>query len=309
MPTLPSRRPAPSIVALLAAIACAASANAQAPAERSPWTFGASGGAAWFGDADLDGGGSVQLTPYVLSLSAAYSPSPLWSAGVSLTYAGYDFTFSGRGTLASLDPWSTVALATLSLPLRYAFDRQWSVSVIPSYQIARASGASRSDADVYGGIVALSYVHAPRQIIGLGVSYFYGLDDTRVFPVPIVDWQFDDDWRLTNPLPAGPTGPAGLELVRRLDGGWEAGVGGAYRSVRFRLPDSLAAAPGGVGSYSGFIGFARLAYRAHPQWSISLFLGGDVGGKVEVDGSNGRRLYSEDVDPSPMVGFAVSGRF
>ena len=55
-----------------------------------------------------------------------------------------------------------------------------------------------------------------------------------------------------NALPAGPTGPAGLELVYRPGEDWRFGpLGGAYRSVRFRL-DRNGDVPSGIGSEKAF---------------------------------------------------------
>lgn len=82
--------------------------------------------------------------------------------------------------------------------------------------------------------------------LGVGLGVYDQIEKTSVFPVVIVDWRLNDLWRLVNPLPSGPTGAAGLELDYRFDGNWTAGVGVAYRSVRFRLNDR-ASAPGGCG--------------------------------------------------------------
>lgn len=302
-PILPRR----ALVALTLSIPTL-TALAQPEGGRSPWSFGATLAAAHFGEADLSDGGRVSLEPIGLSLSATYSPNPATSVGVGLSQVLHRFEFSGAGPVASLEPWSDVRLTTLSLPLRFAVDRAWSVSFVPSVQLARASGADRGDSARYGGVLSAAYVAGPRRIVGFGLSYFSGLDDDTVFPIVVVDWAFDDDWRLTNPLSAGPTGPAGLELVRRLDDRWEAGLGGAYRSLRFRLADD-AVAPAGTGSYSGVLGFARLGWRMAPQLSLSLYVGGDFGGKIEVNADGGRTVLAQDVDPAPMVGLALSGRF
>lgn len=303
----PMRRPS-SILPALALIA-ATSAHAQPPAERSPWTFAVGMSVAAFDDANLDGGGNVGLDFASVSLSAGYSVSPQTSVGLGVQVAENEFSFSGNGAVASLAPWSDVTLTTVSLPMRFGIDRQWSVSVIPSYQRAGDDGAISSDSGRYGAVFAVSYAVSARQYVGLGFSYFTGLDDDTVLPIVLVDWQFDDHWRLTNPLTAGPTGPAGLELVRSFDNGWEAGIGGAYRSLRFRLASDNASAPGGTGTYSGTIGFLRAQYRFNPQLSMALFAGLRFNGELEVHAKGGRTLYSEGVGTVPMIGISLSGRF
>jgi hypothetical protein len=307
MPIDPSRLS--STLLVLALVGAATSARAQADAAPSPWRFGAAVSAAWFGDADLDGGGSVQLNSIGASLSVDYAASPRLSVGLGLSSFDHRFDFSGSGPVASLDPWSTAHLRTVSLPLRYSIDRQWGVTVVPSYQLATADDALNSEGGRYGAIAAVSYAWSPRQFVGVGLSYFTGLDDDTVFPILLVEWQLDEHWRLTNPLTAGPTGPAGLELVRRFDNGWEAGVGGAYRSLRFALNDYNALAPNGTGTYSGAIAFARLQYRLAPELSLSIFGGAQFGGELEIAADGGRTIVSVDHGTAPMVAISLSGRF
>ncbi len=251
----------------------------------------------------------MRLATYGASLSAAYAASPTTSVGVGLASALHRFSFSGSGGIASLDPWSEVDVGTLSLPLRIGIDRQWSLALIPSYQLARAEKAPRRDAARYGSVAALTYAAGPRQFIGFGASYYTGLDDDTVFPIVLVDWAIDERWRLANPLSAGPTGPAGLELVYGRGDGWEFGVGSAYRSLRFRLPAASAAAPGGTGTVSGVVGFLRAQYHVTPQITLSAFVGADFAGQIEVNAAGGRTLYSEDVGTSPMLALSLSGRF
>ncbi len=296
--------------AVLAAVLAGAGTAAHAQADASRWSFGIAASAAWFGDADLDGGGSVRLDSIGASLSANYTANPGLSIGIGLSSFDHRFKFSGTGVVPDLDPWSAVHLRTVSLPMRFAVNRQWSLTLVPSYQIATADEALNGEGARYGSVVAVSYAVSPRQYVGFGFSYFRGLDDDTVFPILLVEWQLDDHWRLTNPLTAGPTGPAGLELVRSFDGGWEASVGGAYRSLRFRLPDYYPpVAPSGTGSYSGAIAFARLQYRFTPELSLSLFAGAQFGGELEINADGGRNIVSVDHGTAPMVALSLSGRF
>lgn len=307
-PPVRRRRALPSL-ALLALSGLTGAVHAQGASPDSPWSFGLAVSAAWFGEADLDGGGSVQLDSIGASLSVNYAASPRASVGLGLSSFDHRFKFSGSGVVPALDPWSTAHLRTLSVPMRFAIDRQWSLTAVPSYQWAAADDAGGTEAARYGGVVALAYAVSPRQYIGFGLSYFSGLDDDTVFPVLLVEWQLDERWRLTNPLTAGPTGPAGLELVRSFDNGWEASVGGAYRSLRFLLPAENPVAPNGTGSYSGAIAFARLQYRFTPELSLSLFAGAQFGGELEINADGGRNIVSVDHGTAPMVALSLSGRF
>lgn len=302
------RRPPRTLLTLALAVAGGV-AQAQPGAEPSRWSFGVAASAAWFGEADLDGGGSVQLDSIGASLSANYTANPRLNVGLGLSSFDHRFKFSGNGIVPTLDPWSAVHLRTVSVPMRFAIDRQWGLTVVPSYQIATADEALNGEGARYGSVVAVSYAVSPRQFVGFGLSYFRGLDDDTVFPILLVEWQLDERWRLTNPLTAGPTGPAGLELVRSFDNGWEASVGGAYRSLRFRLTDYYPSAPNGTGSFSGAIAFARLQYRFTPELSLSIFGGAQFGGELEINADGGRTIVSVDHGTAPMVALSLSGRF
>lgn len=128
---------------------------------------------------------------------------------------------------------------------------------------------------------------------GLGV--YDQIEKTSVFPVVIVDWRLNDRWRLVNPLPSGPTGPAGLELDYRFDGDWTAGGGVAYRSVRFRLNDR-ASAPGGVGEESGVPLFLRVTRNLGPQMALHLYGGAVVGGTPRLEDASGNLIKKEFQD-------------
>ena len=54
-----------------------------------------------------------------------------------------------------------------------------------------------------------SKVFSPRLTLGLGAAVFHRIDETEVFPFPVIDWQIDDRWKLMNPFEAGPAGGAG----------------------------------------------------------------------------------------------------
>ena len=282
---------------------------AQETPRQSPWTISASATAGRFGEAGLDNGGDVSLDFLSGSAGLTYAPDWRWSAGVNLGAADYNFDFSGAGQLASLKPWSNVGITTVSAPLRYAFDRNWGLFVQPSYQRAGTRNADDGDSAQWGAVAAVSYASAPRQLIGLGASVFNGLEKSRVYPILLIDWQLNDKLRLANPLTAGPTGPAGLEIVYALGGNWELAAGGAYRSLRFRLDRDLAIAPNGVGEYTGVIGFGRLSYRFSPKASLDLHAGGVFRTKVTLANTSGNTVVSEDAKTAPIAALSFRARF
>lgn len=175
-------------------------------------------------------------------------------------------------------------------------------------------GASREGAAGWGPIYAYGAVlSAAREVsagrrIGLGVGVFDRLDRLWAFPFLAVDWQFTERLRLTNPLATGPTGPAGLELKYRLSDAWEIGAGGAYRNARFPL-DATGLAPYGVGEERGVAAFLHLARSLGPRFSVDVYAGALLGGELRLENSAGIELYNEELTPSPVFGFSLTGRF
>ena len=129
-----------------------------------------------------------------------------------------------------------------------------------------------------------------------------------MFPFLIVDWRFGDRWRLINPLAAGPTGPAGLELDYLLGGGWTIGVGGAFRSQRFRLSET-GPVRNGVGEERGLPLFLRATRDFGRQMALHLYAGAIVAGELRVDDSSGNDLRKEDFDPQPFLAATFIARF
>ena len=123
-----------------------------------------------------------------------------------------------------------------------------------------------------------------------------------------MNWKINDRLRLSNPLRAGPAGPAGLELAWALNDTWELGAGGAYRSSRFRLRAG-GAVPNGIGEVKFFPVFARLSRRIGPDFQCTLYLGASFLGELSIGDPDGRRLDSAEYDAAPFAALSVTGRF
>ena len=249
---------------LLAAVALASAGSAlidptPAAAQQPSWTPFVAVTPFYEGDSDLDGGGEFGLSGVQLRLGTAGPVGTGFRAGVTLNYDYYDSSFSNPTAFGATTPWGNVHRYGVSVPLAWALNQEWSLAVAPSVDWFRESGANSSDSLTWGAALSAVRVDPAGNRIGLGVAVFDAIEDTKVFPVIVVDWRLGDRWRLINPLPAGPTGPAGLELDYQFDGGWSLGVGAAYRSLRFRLSDG-GPVPRGVGEINGVPIFARATY-------------------------------------------------
>jgi hypothetical protein len=150
---------------------------------------------------------------------------------------------------------------------------------------------------------------AEDKRLGFGLGVYDRIEKTTVFPMVLVDWRFDDRWRLVNPLPAGPTGPAGIELDYRLNSASSIGLGAAWRTTRFRLSDANPAAAAGVGEERGAPLFVRLTHNISSNATLNLYAGVVVAGRLRVEDQSGNLLRSSDFDPAPLVGATFSGRF
>jgi hypothetical protein len=184
----------------------------------------------------------------------------------------------------------------------------WWWTAAPSLGAFREGAAGWGPIYAYGAVLSAAREVSAGRRIGLGVGVFDRLDRLWAFPFLAVDWQFTERLRLTNPLATGPAGPAGLELKYRLSDAWEIGAGGAYRNARFPL-DAAGFAPYRVGEERGMAAFLHLARSLGPRFSVDVYAGALLGGELRLENSAGVELYNEELAPSPVFGFSLTGRF
>jgi hypothetical protein len=258
-------------------------------------------------DASLAGGGSVSVAGVVSRLGFLAPVSPSMRAGLTLNYDYLDYRFDTPTAFGAAPPWGATQRAGVSIPLLFRTSERWSWQVTPSVDYFAETGADWSDAISYGAIAAASRELSNGRI-GVGVGVFQQPKNTLAFPFIAVDWRFAERWRLTNPLVAGPTGPAGLELKYALSSHWELGAGGAWRSYRFRL-DDRGVAPNGIAEERGIVGFLHLTRGFGRTASLDLYLGGVFGGELRLEDKDGKALVKRDFDPAPLIGATFSARF
>ena len=180
--------------------------------------------------------------------------------------------------------------------------------IIPTGQFAGEFDARFGDSLVYGGGVAVRYTFGPRFRLGVGVAGYYYLEQARVFPFLVINLKLSDRIRITNPFRLGPAGPAGIILSYQLNPKWDIGVGGAYRSYRFRL-DYNGPIPNGIGQYNSFPLFVRLGYTFTPNCTLGLYGGLSIYNHLRVEDRDGDELYDSGQNVSPLIGASISGRF
>lgn len=244
---------------------------------------------------------------HMLSAGVEYDIGRRLTMGFSGNFEALNFDFDGLG-FAALKPWDNVQKTGVGLSVDWRFAEVWSLTIRPSLAYSREEGGDWSDSESYGVVLGFTRKFGRGLILGTGVGVFSGLENTAVYPLPIVIWQISEQWTLGNSFRPGPGGPAGLELVRTLGGQWQAALGTAYRSERFRLDDK-GFAPGGIGLASGELLWLRLSRSFGHSLSLDLWGGTVLWGKVAVENPSGHRLTSASVDPGLVAAATMSLRF
>jgi hypothetical protein len=259
-------------------------------------------------DTDLDDGGDFRWAAGIASGSITRQITPRFSAGLALRYDYEDWKFSRPVAFGGAAPWSHLNAPNISVSLGHAFDADLQIDISPLLGWAFESGAKTSEALTYGAILTATKVFSPSLMVGAGMGIVRQIDDTKVFPFVIVNWQIDDRWRLGNPFPAGPAGGAGLELTYAPDDRWEFAGGGARRSTRYRLDDT-GSAPDGIGENRFFPLFARVSRNFGAQTKVDLYVGVALGGRLKLEDANGATFAKDDYSTAPLLGVTLSHRY
>lgn len=298
----PFRAPALSVLGALLAVAGPAHG-----AETNNWHPFVSVTPLYQGNGDLDSGGNFNMSGAIVRGGASYDFGAGTQAGVTLSYDHLDYSFSKASAFGQA-PWGNVQHYGVAVPLSLALSDGWNVRFAPSVDWFKENGADTGDSLVWGATFSGAKQFDGGNRLGLGVGVFSQIEKTSVFPFFVVDWRLSDRWRLVNPLASGPTGPAGLELEYRINGGWMASVGAAYRVMRFRLSDT-GLVSNGVGQETGVPVFLRLTRNFSDQVALHFYGGVVAGGKLRVENSSGNLVRQEDFDPAPIAGLSFVGRF
>lgn len=259
-------------------------------------------------DGDLDSGGQAGYGGLLMSFGRSWSLAAGSTLGFGLIYGHEDWRFDNPGGFEGVAPWDQLNRVGLSVPFTHGSVGGWTLGVSPTLEYAGESGAELSDALEYGALVSMVKAIRDGLSLGFGLGVYERIEETSLFPVLIVNWRINERLRLSNPVPAGPSGPAGLELSYGLGSGWELGVGGAYRSNRYRL-DQDGPFPDGVGEYRRVPVLARIGRRFSEALSLDLYAGVSLNSELRVEDANGRGRYKEDLDPAATFGLSFSGRF
>lgn len=256
---------------------------------------------------DLDAGGDFSMTRLGLEADVMRSLGNGRGIGIGFDYYGDGYSFGDSSGDEAIAPWDTIHNLSLGIGYSGNFSKEWSFRIIPSITSSGESSASFSDSLTYGLVFAAARTFNQKLTIGLGAGVFHGMEKTRAYPFLAIRWQFAPGWTLQNPFRPGPAGPAGLEVAYKTDS-WEFGVGGAYRSNRFRLADD-GDYPNGIGENNSVPLFVRVSRPLNDLLTLDAYAGMLVGGSLKVETPNGTDLLKSDYEVAPLIALSISGRF
>ncbi|HSQ99751.1 MAG TPA: hypothetical protein VLM36_07525 [Sphingomicrobium sp.] len=292
--------------AATAAATLAPNAAAQRAAPGTVTTTAAVSGVGTF-NTGLDGPGSFRYAGVIASGSITKQIDAQWSVGINAGYTYENWSFDTPTAFGPEAPWGSINRPSVGFNVAYQAGPDLGFFVAPQFEWDYESGAS-GNRNNFGAVVGATKVFSRELVLGLGAGIFRQIDNNKVFPFLIVNWQIDDKWKLTNPFRAGPAGGAGLELVYRIDDQWEAAGGGTYRDYRFRLKDSGPNA-NGIGQNQGVPLFARLSRTLAPKVRLDLYAGAVVGGTLKLRDPSGNTRVAQDYGAAPFLALTVAGEF
>ena len=263
---------------------------------------------AYIASANIDDSGTYESRILALNIGMMQPVSARSNVGINFNYSYYENRFNDANVFSVMEPWGNVERIGLSVPAFIRSNTNWVYFITPSLHFIHEYNADWSDSLTYGTVLSVSRNFDLKKRIGFGLGVFQQLEKIKAFPYLVVDWQLTNTLRVNNPLPAGPTGPAGVELNYRLNSNWELGLGTAYRSVRFRLIDD-GPFPGGVGEENGVIVFLHAATRISGDKTLDLYGGALLNGELQVEDSRGHDIAQQDLDTAPMFGMTLGMQF
>ena len=259
-------------------------------------------------DTGLDAGGDFSWGSARAAGSMLRQFTPQLAAGIAISYEYQSWTFNDPTAFGGTAPWSNINRPRVAGTFLYRPADDWVLGFIPSVGWSFEGGASTGDALEYGAVVTASKTFSPRLTLGLGAAVFHQIYQTKVFPFPVINWQIDDHWKISNPFEGGPAGGAGIELSYAFNDRWEMGAGGSYRSYIFRLSKD-GPVDNGIGENNFIPVFLRGTYNAGKGTRLDFYAAALTGGKLTVKNASGNDLTNDSYKTAPVLGMTLHTRF
>ncbi|MFG0298013.1 MAG: DUF6268 family outer membrane beta-barrel protein [Phycisphaerales bacterium JB047] len=289
------------------------SARAAEQIERQPTTgltLRASASASFQADADFDADiGELSLAEYRLGLNAMWNIEDAGRLNLDLGAGLLDYDITPSSTSVAGDAASIGAeldeIQTLSLMGIYS-DR---VNDTTSWFVGGGFGFSgEKDADFgesFDWLFTTGFMYKQSDTFswGLGVLVKSRLeDDVLVVPTPQFTWNIDERWTLASQR-------LGVRLTYKSSDALSYGISGEYRSQSFRLDDTHASVPEGMGTHRRIPVSLFAQYKASDRIIIDASVGAALGGELEFLDTNGNDVTKQDLDAGVYGSLSLSFRF
>ena len=253
-------------------------------------------------------GGSFNWQDVSANVNVTRQFTSALSAGVSVRYNYQNWSWTNPQSFGGQAPWTAINTPALGMNFGYSPSPEWRFGFAPTVEWSGETGTGTGGTATYGAVMSVARTFSKDLTLGVGAGVFRQIDETKVFPYLLVNWNITDKLRLRNSLPAGPAGGAGLELSYALTERWSIAGGGAYRSYRFRLNQNNPVA-NGIGQNSFVPVFARLSYAIDRTTSVDLYAAATTGGRLSVTDPSGTTQYSNNYQTGFAMALSLSKRF
>lgn len=257
---------------------------------------------------NMGSGGSFSWQDANVYVGSSYQLDANSGIGINVRDGYQNWSWSNVSGYGNKTPWKGIQSPGIGLSYFQKLEDGWGARLAPIIDWVAENGVGTAGSATYGAVASAAKRYSDKLTIGVGAGVFRQIDKTKVFPYLLINWKITDRWAINNPLPAGPSGGAGLELSYALANKWRLSGGAAYRSYRFRLSESNYT-PNGIGQNSFIPVFARLSYAIDRRSSADLYLAANTGGKLSVTNVNGDTPYSTSYETGVALAFSVTTRF
>jgi len=248
------------------------------------------------GSADLDVGDvSIARLDTSISTRTTIGDRSAISFRIGSEFSFYDFADVGPfGVGGGMDSGARYSVGTT---FSSQINDEWGYFVGGSVMASPGEGASWGDAITGGGMAGFTYQLTDTLRVGVGIGVSSRLeDDARVIPIPTLEWQINEQWRLATTSRA--IGVRGVELSYEANEWLTLFALGGWASREYRLDDNGGPAPDGVLRDERIPLYVGASFQAAERVTIDVGVGGSVWSQFELLDSGGTEIADSDADPA-----------
>lgn len=257
---------------------------------------------------DLDDGGDVAITRAGAKASVTFPIATRNAFTVSLGAEGswYDFSNTTGFGAGNAEPWEDIRIYTLEASYFASLNDRWSLILGASIESGMEEGADFNDSLTYTGILGATYSVSKSLSLGLGAYFGTRLeDDAYIFPIPFIQWQIDEKWRLgSRPSTRGGRFALSYQATETVAVFAFAG----FESRDFRL-DNEGANADGIGRDRRIPVGLGVDWSPNPQISVDVIAGVDAWSQYTLDDSDGDEISEQDGEVAPFIGAQIAFQF